>query len=105
MRRRRVAGVVARAGEQWRGSIVRSCVKKNAERNDRIISVEDGKHSYAHVRHVKELGKKFCSELEEFFVNYHVQQGKKCRLIDAKDPAEARRRFEEGMKKVGRNEG
>src|SRR5579859_5794832 len=34
--------------------------KKNGERNDRIIAVEEANHSYAHIRHVKELGKKFC---------------------------------------------
>ncbi len=50
--------------------------KKNGERNDRIIAVEEANHSYAHIRHVKELGKKFVNELEEFFVNYHHMQGK-----------------------------
>src|SRR6201985_499387 len=43
--------------------------KKKGERNYRIIAIEEANHSYAHVRHVKELGKKFVQELEEFFVN------------------------------------
>jgi inorganic pyrophosphatase len=72
--------------------------KKSGERNDRIIAIEDANHSYAHIRHVKELGKKFCRELEEFFVNYHDMQGKKYRIIDIKGPTEARRRIEDGMK-------
>src|ERR1700747_1913908 len=49
--------------------------KKKGERNDRIIAIEEANHSYAHVRHVKELGKKFVKELEEFFVNYHELEG------------------------------
>ena len=73
--------------------------KKNGERNDRIIAIEEANHSYANVRHVNDLGKKFRKELEEFFVNYHDQEGKKYRILDMKGPAEARRRLEDGMKK------
>src|SRR5579863_3111419 len=62
---------------------------KEAERNDRIIAIEEANHSYAHVRHVQELGKKFVKELEEFFVNYHALEGKKYRILDVRGPAEA----------------
>ena len=72
--------------------------KKNAERNDRIIAIELGNHSYAHIRHVKELGKKFVNELEEFFVNYHGLEGKKYRILDLKGPSEARRRIDDGIR-------
>ena len=64
--------------------------KKKGERNDRVIAIEEANHSYAHVHHVKELGKKFVKELEEFFVNYHDLQGEKYRILDVKGPAEAR---------------
>ena len=74
--------------------------KKKGERNDRIIAIEEANHSYAHVHHVKELGKKFVKELEEFFVNYHDLQGEKYRILDVKGPAEARRRIADGMKSV-----
>ena len=72
--------------------------KKNAERNDRIIAIEDENHSYAQIKHVSELGKEFRRELEEFFVNYHHLQGKKYRILDMKGPAEARRRLEDGIR-------
>ena len=72
--------------------------KKKGERNDRIIAIEEANHSYAHVHHVKELGKKFVRELEKFFVNYHDMQGKKYRIIGIKGPAEAKRRVEDGIK-------
>ena len=73
--------------------------KKTGNRNDRIIAIEEANHSYAHVRHVKELGKKFLKELEEFFVNYHDLQGQKYRILDVKGPSEARRRIEDGEMK------
>jgi inorganic pyrophosphatase len=76
--------------------------KKSGDRNDRIIAIEEANHSYAHVRHAKELGKKFVRELEEFFVNYHDLEGKKYRILDVKGPAEARRRIADGIKNVRR---
>jgi len=72
--------------------------KKNGERNDRIVAIEEANHSYARVRHVNDLGKKFLKELEEFFVNYHDLEGKKYRVLDVRGPGEARRRIEDGMK-------
>ena len=72
--------------------------KKNKERNDRIVAVEDQNHSYAHVKHIDDLGKMFVRELEEFFVNYHDLQGKQYSILDVKGPAEARRRIQDGMR-------
>ena len=72
--------------------------KKKGERNDRIIAIEGANHSYAHIRHVKELGKKFARELEEFFVNYHELEGEKYRVLDVKGPGEAQRRIKDGIK-------
>lgn len=74
--------------------------KKKGERNDRIIAIEEANHSYAHVHHVKGLGKKFVKELEEFFVNYHDLEGEKYRILDVKGPTEARRHIDEGIKKM-----
>lgn len=74
--------------------------KKKGERNDRIVAIEEANHSYAHIHNVKDLGKKFVHELEEFFVNYHEMQGKKFRIIDVKGPAEAQRRITDGMKNL-----
>jgi inorganic pyrophosphatase len=84
----RVVGIIE--GEQGK--------KKNKERNDRIVAVEDQNHSYAHVKHIDDLGKMFVRELEEFFVNYHDLQGKKYSILDVKGPAEARRRIQDGMR-------
>jgi len=65
--------------------------KKAVERNDRVVAVENGNHSYAHIKHIDELGKHFERELEEFFVNYHRLDGKDYRVLGLKGPAAARR--------------
>jgi inorganic pyrophosphatase len=88
----RVVGVIE--GEQGK--------KKNKERNDRIIGIEEQNHDYAHIKHVRDLGKKFEEELEEFFINYHKLVGKKYRVLDVKGPAEAWRRIEDGRKAARR---
>jgi inorganic pyrophosphatase len=72
--------------------------KKERERNDRIVAIEIGNHSFADIKHVDDLGKQFVNELEEFFVNYHDLSGKKYRILGAKGPREAERRIKEGMR-------
>ena len=67
----RMAGIIE--GEQGN--------KKKRERNDRIVAVEQDNRSYAHINHVRDLGKEFVDELEEFFVNYHDLMGKKYRIL------------------------
>ena len=72
--------------------------KKKAERNDRIVAIEQDNHSYARVKHIQDLGKKFLLELEEFFVNYHQLSGKKYRILNVRGPAEANRRIKAGIR-------
>jgi inorganic pyrophosphatase len=72
--------------------------KKDCERNDRIVAVEEENHSYAHVKHIKDLGKKFVNELEAFFVNYHELSGKEYRILDVRGPKEAKRRIRDGLR-------
>ena len=71
---------------------------KQTIRNDRIIAVEDGNHSYATIEHVDDLGKPFVHELAEFFVNYHQLDEERFRVIDVRGPRHARRRIEVGRK-------
>ncbi|ERR1700685_2066303 len=72
--------------------------KKKKERNDRIVAVEQENHSYAHVKHVNDLGKKFVRELEEFFVNYHELSGEKYSIIAVKGPGAAERCVKKGVR-------
>src|SRR5579872_2968953 len=70
--------------------------KKGNNRNDRIIAVERDAHSWADIRTVGDLGKQFCRELEEFFVNYHNLTGKKYRVLGMKGPDQARKLVKSG---------
>jgi inorganic pyrophosphatase len=65
--------------------------KKQTERNDRVVAIEDQNHSYAHVKRIDDLGKRFERELEEFFVNYHRLSGEQYRILAVKGPAAGRR--------------
>jgi inorganic pyrophosphatase len=74
--------------------------KKDTERNDRVVAVENGNHSYAHVKRIDDLGKRFERELEEFFVNYHCLSGKEYRILALKGPDAARRCVRQARKRV-----
>jgi inorganic pyrophosphatase len=63
------------------GVIAGEAYKKTEKlRNDRIIAIEQDNHSYAHIKHVDDLGKTFIAELEEFFVNYHKLSNSQYRI-------------------------
>jgi len=77
--------------------------KKKTIRNDRIVAIEQDNHSFADILHVKDLGKEFVNELEEFFVNYHSRSDEQYRIIGAKGPREARSRLKDGIRAFKRN--
>jgi len=72
--------------------------KKNKERNDRIIAIEQDAHSWEDIKTVDDLGKRFARELEEFFVNYHRLSGKQYRVLGLKGPDQARKLVKSGMR-------
>jgi len=74
--------------------------KKQRERNDRIVAVEADNHSYAHVKHIRDLGKAFIKELEEFFVDYHRLSGKQYRILGIRGPREAKKHVKDGVKEA-----
>ncbi len=84
----RIVGIIE--GEQSK--------KKQRERNDRIVAIEKENHSFADILHIKDLGKTFLEELEEFFVNYHELSGEKYRILGAKGPGTAIRQIKNGMR-------
>ena len=72
--------------------------KKDKERNDRIVAVEQDAHSWADIKPMDDLGKEFCRELEEFFVNDHRLSGKEYRVLGVKGPGQARKPVKSGMR-------
>jgi inorganic pyrophosphatase len=71
---------------------------KKTERNDRVVAIEEGNHSWANIKHIDDLGKEFVKELEAFFVNYHQLKGKKYRILDVKGPGAAQKCIQIGIK-------
>lgn len=72
--------------------------KRDRERNDRIVAIEQDNHSFSYIRHVEDLGERFVQELEDFFVNYHELSAEKYRVIDVKGLKEATRRVADGIR-------
>lgn len=83
----RVIGVIE--GEQGNG--------KKKVRNDRIVAIEKDAHSWADIKTVDDLGKKFVAELEEFFVDYHKLSGEQYRVLGLKGPNRARKSVKSAM--------
>jgi inorganic pyrophosphatase len=76
--------------------------KKKTERNDRIVAVEKGNHSYADIKVIDDLGQKFLRELEDFFVNYHELSNEQFQVIGVKGPKQARKLIEHGIRAAHR---
>lgn len=72
--------------------------KKRAIRNDRIIAVERDAHSWADIKQMNDLGKEFCEELEEFFVNYHKLSAEEYRVLGVKGRGKARKLVKSQMR-------
>jgi inorganic pyrophosphatase len=71
--------------------------KKKRVRNDRILAVEKDAHSWADITTIRDLGKQFVRELEEFFVDYHKLSGEQYRVLALKGRAQARKLVKSGM--------
>ena len=75
---------------------------KQIERNDRLVAVQIGTHSWDDVHHIDDLGKKFRKELEEIFVNYHDLTGEGYAILGVKGPGAANKSIEKGLKAAKR---
>lgn len=72
--------------------------KKGWLRNDRIVAIEEGAHSWSETRSIDDLGKEFRKELEEFFVDYHKLSGEKYRVLAVRGPGHARKLVKAGIR-------
>ena len=72
--------------------------KKSKERNDRIVAIQEEAHSWEDIKTLDDLGKQFCRELEQFFVNYHQLAGEKYRVLGRKGPSTVRKMIKDGQR-------
>jgi len=68
--------------------------------NDRIVAIELANHSFAHVKHVSDLGSTFEEEIESFFVNYHRLSGTEFRVLAMKGPSAAQKAIKQARKRA-----
>ena len=72
---------------------------REKETNDRLLGVAI--HSYDHedIETIDDVSKTLLSQLEEFFVSYNKQRGKKFRITGTGGPKKALRFLNDGIKK------
>ena len=66
-------------------------------RNDRLIAVASHTHEHSGIRALKDLNPKVLSEIEEFFVNYNRERGKKFKVIGRRGPKQAWRLLKKSL--------
>ena len=60
-----------------------------SERNDRLVAVAAHSRDYSEVQTFDDLNKNMLKELEQFFVNYNKERGKKFRVLAMRGPQHA----------------
>ena len=72
---------------------------RNKQTNDRLLGIAI--HSYDHedITTIDDVSKTLLSQLEEFFVSYNKQRGKKFRITGTGGPIKAIRLLKHGIKK------
>jgi inorganic pyrophosphatase len=68
------------------------------ERNDRLIAVAAHSRDYSDVSHLKDLNDNMLDEIEQFFVNYNKERGKKFKVLGRKGPREALKLLKKSLK-------
>jgi len=60
-----------------------------SERNDRLVGVAAHSRDYSEVQSFDDLNKNMLKEIEQFFVNYNKERGKKFRVLRMRGPQHA----------------
>jgi inorganic pyrophosphatase len=60
-----------------------------SERNDRLIAVADQSRDYSDVKNLKDLNSNMLKEIEQFFITYNKERGKKFKVLRMRGPRQA----------------
>ncbi|HET7442619.1 MAG TPA: inorganic diphosphatase [Terriglobales bacterium] len=63
--------------------------QQQPERNDRLIGVAAGSRDYSDFKTLSDLNDNMLEEIEQFFVNYNQERGKKFKVLGQKGPKQA----------------
>jgi inorganic pyrophosphatase len=67
-------------------------------RNDRLIAVAAHSRDYSDVRSLDDLNSNMLKEIEQFFVNYNKEKGKKFKVLRTGGPKEAKKLLKKRMR-------
>lgn len=67
------------------------------ERNDRLIAVAAQSRDYSEITTLDDLNKNIVNEIEQFFVNYNKERGKKFRVLGRRGPKQALKLLERSL--------
>jgi inorganic pyrophosphatase len=59
------------------------------ERNDRLIGVAANGRDYSDIQDLRDLNSNMLREIEQFFINYNKERGKRFKVLDRKGPSQA----------------
>jgi inorganic pyrophosphatase len=68
------------------------------KRNDRLIAVAANSRDYSDVSTLRDLNDNMLNEIEQFFVNYNKEKGKKFKVLGRKGPQQALKLLKKGLK-------
>lgn len=63
--------------------------KGKTERNDRLIAVAAGSRDYSDAKSLDDLNSNMLKEIEQFFITYNKEKGKKFRVLGMRGPKHA----------------
>lgn len=70
---------------------------EKTERNDRLISVAAHSRDFSEIKSLDDLNKNMVTEIEQFFVNYNRERGKKFRVLGTRGPKQALKLLEKSL--------
>ena len=62
---------------------------KKTERNDRLIAVAAHSRDYSEMQNLDDLNSNMIKEIEQFFITYNKEKGKKFRVLRRRGPRQA----------------
>jgi inorganic pyrophosphatase len=68
-----------------------------SERNDRLVAVAAHSRDYSEVQTFDDLNKNMLKEIEQFFINYNRERGKKFRVLKMRGPQHALKLVKKSM--------
>lgn len=74
--------------------------KGKTGRNDRLIAIAVSSRDLSEIESLDDLNAKMIEEIEEFFVNYNKERGKKFKVVGRRGPQQAMKLLQKSLKRA-----